>query len=329
MEFAMIGLGRMGSNMVRRLVRGGHSAVVYDVDPAQSKALEKEGALSAPSLTRLLAQVSHPAVLWLMLPAGDVTEQTLRELEPMLQAGDLVIDGGNSHFKDDVRRAKRLHARGALYLDAGVSGGVWGLEKGYCLMAGGEKEAFVRAEPLLRTLAPGPAGIPPSPSRAPGTAEQGYVHCGPAGSGHFVKMVHNGIEYGMMQALAEGLELLHESSRERVPSEHRFDLNLAEISETWRRGSVITSWLLDLAARSLNQDQDLAQFHGRVEDSGEGRWMLEAAMEAAVPVPALAAAIFTRFRSRESESYAEKLLSAMRNGFGGHGEARLEPDHAA
>ncbi len=329
MEFAMIGLGKMGSNMVRRLLRGGHSAVVYDVDPTQSKTLENEGACSAPSLTRLLAQVTHPAVLWLMLPAGEVTEQTLQELEPLLHAGDLVIDGGNSHFKDDVRRAQRLHSHGVHYLDAGVSGGVWGLEKGYCLMVGGEKEAFARAEPLLRTLAPGSAGVLPSPTSASGTAEEGYVHCGPAGSGHFVKMVHNGIEYGIMQALAEGFEVLHEASRERVTFQHRFDLNLAEISETWRRGSVITSWLLDLAARSLNQDRDLAQFHGRVEDSGEGRWMLEAAMEEAVPVPALTAALFTRFRSRESESYAEKLLSAMRNGFGGHTEARLEPDHAA
>jgi 6-phosphogluconate dehydrogenase len=323
MELGMIGLGRMGANMVRRLLHGQHQCVVYDSRPEQVERLAGEGAIGAASLDDLVEQLSKPRAVWMMLPAGEPTEQTALALAQRLEAGDIIVDGGNSYFKDDIRRATLVAKRGIHYVDVGTSGGVWGLERGYCLMIGGAAEAFARLEPVLATLAPGRGEIARTPGREQlnGTAEEGYLHCGPPGSGHFVKMVHNGIEYGLMQAYAEGLDILRGASAKVLPAEQRYDLNLADIAELWRRGSVIGSWLLDLSAIALAADPALAKFTGYVHDSGEGRWTVQAAMEEAVPAEVLTSALYTRFRSREAHAFAEKVLSAMRYEFGGHVES--------
>ena len=324
----MVGLGRMGANMARRLLRGGHEVVAWDRDPAPARALAEEGAAAAPSLDELVRRLEPPRVAWVMLPAGAPTEDTVVALGQRLAAGDVVVDGGNSHFKDDVRRARALAGRGVQYVDVGTSGGVFGLERGYALMVGGEPGAVQTLAPALATLAPGRAAAPPTPGRvAPSgaTAEDGWLHCGPAGAGHFVKMVHNGIEYGMMQAFAEGFDVLRGAASPEVPAEHRFALDLREIAEVWRRGSVVSSWLLDLAAAALAKDPGLDGFTGRVPDSGEGRWTIQAAVEEGVPATVLAAALFARFRSRADSPFGERLLSAMRREFGGHAEAPPAP----
>ena len=328
MRIAMIGLGRMGANMARRLLRAGHECVVYNRSPEPVARLVAEGAIGAASLAEVAALLPSPRVAWVMVPAGEVTEQTLMALAEHFQPGDILIDGGNGFYKDDVRRARLLAERGLHYLDVGTSGGVWGLERGYCLMVGGDAQAYAHVEPILRDLAPGGAGIAPSPGRAGGSAEQGYLHCGAAGSGHFVKMVHNGIEYGLMQAYAEGFDILRGANGEGLPEDMRSDLNLADIAELWRRGSVVTSWLLDLSAEALARDPGLAAFSGHVQDSGEGRWTVQAAVEEAVPAEVLTAALYARFRSRQAHTFAEKMLSAMRHGFGGHVEPGGKPDPA-
>jgi len=328
MRIAMIGLGRMGANMARRLLRAGHECVVYNRSPEPVARLVAEGAIGAASLAEVAALLPSPRVAWVMVPAGEVTEQTLMALAEHFQPGDILIDGGNGFYKDDVRRARLLAERGLHYLDVGTSGGVWGLERGYCLMVGGDAQAYAHVEPILRDLAPGGAGIAPSPGRAGGSAEQGYLHCGAAGSGHFVKMVHNGIEYGLMQAYAEGFDILRGANGEGLPEDMRYDLNLADIAELWRRGSVVTSWLLDLSAEALARDPGLAAFSGHVQDSGEGRWTVQAAVEEAVPAEVLTAALYARFRSRQAHTFAEKMLSAMRHGFGGHVEPGGKPDPA-
>ena len=322
MQIGVIGLGRMGGNIVRRLMRGGHSCVVFDVNPSAAQALAAEGATPATSFADLVSKLQPPRAAWVMLPAGDATEQAVRTLGAAMDAGDVVIDGGNTYYKDDVRRARTLARRGVLHLDAGTSGGVWGLERGYCLMVGGPKEAFDRLEPIFATLAPGVGDIPRTPAREghDARAEQGYLHAGPSGAGHFVKMIHNGIEYGMMQAFAEGFDILRNRSADHLPAEERYDFNLADVAELWRRGSVVTSWLLDLSAGALARDGHLEEFSGRVQDSGEGRWTVEAAIEEAVPAEVLSAALYVRFRSRQDHTFAEKMLSAMRLGFGGHVE---------
>jgi len=309
--------------MVLRLLAGGHECVVWDRDPGVVEAHAAAGARGAAALQELAGMLAPPRAVWLMLPAGKPTEETLAALADLLSPGDALIDGGNSHFKDDVRRARELAGRGIDYLDAGTSGGVWGRERGYCLMIGGPAAAVARLEPIFRTLAPGRDAAPPTPGRAPGTgtAEEGFLHCGPAGAGHFVKMVHNGIEYGLMQAYAEGFDLLRSAAAEHLPAERRYDLDLPEIAELWRRGSVVGSWLLDLAARALREDPELARFAGRVQDSGEGRWTIETAIEEGVPATVLAASLFARFRSRRDGGFADKLLSALRAQFGGHVEA--------
>jgi 6-phosphogluconate dehydrogenase len=314
MQIGIVGLGRMGSNIAKRLMRAGHECVVQDIDPAKAQDLVAEGAKTAETLAQLASLLRPPRIIWLMLPAGKITEGAITQLGHDLGAGDIIIDGGNSLYKDDIRRAKTLSENGIHYLDVGTSGGIWGLERGFCLMAGGEKQVFEQAEPLLRALAPGGTDSVPR-------AEQGYIYCGPAGAGHFVKMVHNGIEYGLMQAYAEGFDILHKAASPDLPADSHYDLNLADIAEVWRHGSVINSWLLDLIALALNDDAELEGFTGFVEDSGEGRWTLMAAIEEAVPAAVLSAALYARFRSRETNSYADKLLSAMRNRFGGH----LEP----
>ena len=315
MQIGIVGLGRMGSNIAKRLMRKGHDCVVYDIDPARGAELAGEGAKQAARLADLAAQLSPVRVVWIMLPAGEITERAVMDVAQTLGPRDIIIDGGNSIYKDDVRRAKSLAQKGIRYLDVGTSGGIWGLERGFCLMAGGEAETFRSVEPLLKDLAPG---------GEPGTsaAEQGYVYCGPAGSGHFVKMIHNGIEYGLMQAYAEGFDILYKANSQDLQPDERYDLNLADIAEVWRHGSVISSWLLDLTALALTDDKELKAFAGRVEDSGEGRWSLMAAVDEAVPAPVLAAALFARFRSRDTPSYADKLLSAMRHRFGGHLERK-------
>jgi 6-phosphogluconate dehydrogenase len=328
MRIAMIGLGRMGANMARRLLRAGHECVVYNRSPEPVARLVEEGAIGAASLAEVAAKLPSPRVAWVMVPAGEVTEQTLLALAEHFQPGDILIDGGNSFYKDDVRRARLLAERGLHYLDVGTSGGVWGLERGYCLMVGGDARAYAHIEPILRDLAPGGAGIAPSPGRAGGSAEQGYLHCGAPGSGHFVKMVHNGIEYGLMQAYAEGFDILRGANGEGLPEDMRYDLNLADIAELWRRGSVVTSWLLDLSAEALARDPGLTAFSGHVQDSGEGRWTVQAAVEEAVPAEVLTAALYARFRSRQTHTFAEKVLSAMRHGFGGHVEPGGKPDPA-
>ena len=336
MQLGMVGLGRMGANMVRRLIKGGHSCVVYDRAPQAVKDLVKEKATGAASPAELVKKLAKPRAIWLMVPAG-VVDQTIAGFAPLLEEGDILIDGGNSYYVDDLRRAKELAPRGIHYIDVGTSGGVWGLERGYCMMIGGEPEAVRRLDPILATLAPGLGNIPRTPGREKraGTADQGYLHCGLNGAGHFVKMVHNGIEYGNRAAYAEGLGDLKsanvgkertESDAETTPlrdSEHyQFDLNLADVAEVWRRGSVIASWLLDLTADALAADPELAQFAGRVSDSGEGRWTIKAAIDEGVPVPVLTTALYERFASRGEADYQDKLLSAMRFGFGGHLEKK-------
>ena len=322
MQLGMIGLGKMGGNMVRRLIRDGHQCVVYDLHAENVRALEREGAVGAASYDDLVAKLASPRVVWIMVPAGEITERTVDTLSELLDAGDTIIDGGNSYFKDDVRRAKALRRHEINYVDVGTSGGIWGVDRGYCLMIGGPKDQVARLEPIFRTLAPGRGSASPTPGRAAGSsAELGYLHCGPEGAGHFVKMVHNGIEYGLMQAYAEGFDIFRNASSESLPSEHRYDLNLAEIAEVWRRGSVVGSWLLDLTASALAEDPSLANYTGFVQDSGEGRWTVMAAVEEAVPADVLTASLYTRFRSRQDHTFAEKVLSAMRHKFGGHVEA--------
>jgi len=326
MQLGMIGLGRMGGNIVKRLMRDGHTCVVYDRDAKAVAGLAKAGAAGATSLADLVSKLKAPRVVWIMLPAGKPTEETIAEISSHLDAGDIIIDGGNSFYKDDIRRAKALKEKSIGYADVGVSGGVWGLERGYCMMIGGETKTFNHIEPLLKTLSPGLGDIPRTPklTKANARAEHGYIHAGPVGSGHFVKMIHNGIEYGLMQAYAEGFDILKNKNSEALPEDERFDLNLTDISEVWRRGSVVSSWLLDLTAQALAGDGELSTFSGEVDDSGEGRWTLNAAIEEAVPADVLAASLFARFRSREKNTFGEKLLSAMRFGFGGHIEGALE-----
>jgi 6-phosphogluconate dehydrogenase len=322
MQLGMVGLGRMGSNMVRRLMRGGHECVVYDVHQDSVARMAGDGATPAMSLDAFASALRTPRAAWVMVPAGDATELTVEQLADRFSPGDIVIDGGNSHFKDDVRRASRLRAKGIHYVDAGTSGGVWGIERGYCLMIGGPDEAVRRLEPIFETLAPGRGAVPPAPGREgrESSADRGYLHCGPSGAGHFVKMIHNGIEYGLMQAYAEGFDILRNAASEELPSEIRYSLDLADIAELWRRGSVVTSWLLDLTAAALAENPSLSNYAGFVQDSGEGRWTIMAAVEEAVPADVLSAALYTRFRSRQEHTFAEKVLSAMRHKFGGHVE---------
>ena len=322
MQLGMIGLGRMGGNMVRRLIRGGHQCVVYDLNPDNVKGLVSDGAAGATSLDDFVGKLTKPRAAWVMVPAGDATEHTVMELARRMANNDIIIDGGNSYFKDDVRRAKALKEKGIRYLDVGTSGGVWGIERGYCMMIGGEEQAVKHLTPIFKTLAPGRGDIPRTPGRdgAGGSAEEGYLRCGPAGAGHFVKMVHNGIEYGLMQAYAEGFDILQNADSKEVSEDHRFDFNLTDIAEVWRRGSVVGSWLLDLAAMALLEDPKLAGFTGFVHDSGEGRWTIMAAVEESVPAEVLSASLFARFRSRQEHTFAEKILSAMRYKFGGHVE---------
>jgi 6-phosphogluconate dehydrogenase len=322
MQIGMIGLGRMGGNMVRRLLKGGHQCVVFDRSPEAVAALAKEGAVGASSLDDFVAKLEAPRTAWLMVPAGEPTEEMVRQLGERLSEGDVIVDGGNTYFKDDVRRAHQLAPRGIHYVDAGTSGGIWGLDRGYCLMVGGDTETVRRLDPVWKTLAPGRGDIPPSPGREgkASTAEDGYLHCGPVGAGHFVKMVHNGIEYGLMQAYAEGFDIFRAAGAESVPEDQRYDLDLADIAEVWRRGSVVASWLLDLTASALAESPNLEEFTGSVQDSGEGRWTVQTAVEQAVPVNVLSAALFTRFRSRQDHTFGEKVLSAMRHKFGGHFE---------
>ncbi len=321
MHIGMVGLGRMGANMVRRLMRGGHTVAAFDLSADRVTDLEREGAVPAMALEDLIRALAPPRCVWLMVPAGAPTEEMVSRVSDMLSPGDVIIDGGNSHFKDDVRRAAALQSKQVHYVDVGTSGGLWGLDRGYSLMIGGPRDVVARLDPIFRTLAPGDDGTLPTPGRpAGGTASQGYLHCGPAGAGHFVKMVHNGIEYGLMQAYAEGFDILRNASGEQLPAAQRYDLDLADIAEVWRHGSVIGSWLLDLTASALAEDPKLSQFSGFVQDSGEGRWTIETAMDEAVPVDVLASALFARFRSRQDHTFAEKVLSAMRFKFGGHVE---------
>jgi 6-phosphogluconate dehydrogenase len=332
MQLGMIGLGRMGANMALRLMKGGHQCVVFDQSPKAVQDLVREKATGSDSLANLVKGLKKPRAIWLMVPAA-VVDQSIAELQPHLEPDDILIDGGNSYYIDDIRRARDLAAKRIHYVDVGTSGGVWGLERGYCMMIGGEKEVVKQLDPIFSTLAPGAGDIPPTPGREKfdGTAEQGYLHCGPNGAGHFVKMVHNGIEYGLMAAYAEGLSVLRsanvgkqqaavdaETTPLRDPEHYQYDLNLRDISEVWRRGSVIASWLLDLTAAALVKDPSLAQFAGRVSDSGEGRWTIKAAIDEAVPVPVLSTALYERFASRGEADYQDRLLSAMRFGFGGH-----------
>jgi 6-phosphogluconate dehydrogenase len=325
MKVAMIGLGRMGANIALRLMRAGHEVVAYDRNAEAVAELVKQGAIGAGGLEDLEGKLDAPAIYWVMLPAGAPTESTIDALASLAQPGDIIIDGGNSFYKDDIRRSKALSDRGIRYVDVGTSGGVWGLERGYCMMIGGDKETVAFLDPIFDALAPGLGTIPRTPNRMEkegedSRAEKGYIHAGPAGAGHFVKMVHNGIEYGLMQAYAEGFDVLKGKSSEKLPEDERFDLNLTDIAEVWRRGSVISSWLLDLSAAALAEDQMLEKYSGHVADSGEGHWTVEAAMEEAVPAYVLAAALFARYRSRVDHTFGDKLLSAMRFGFGGHVE---------
>jgi 6-phosphogluconate dehydrogenase len=326
MQIGMVGLGRMGANMARRLMGGGHKCVVSDLTAANVQQMAGEGAIGSSSIEDFVAKLTPPRVAWIMVPAGDATEQTVLALSAKMQSGDTIIDGGNSYFKDDVRRAAMLAPKGIAYVDVGTSGGVWGLERGYCMMIGGPQKTVAALDPIFQTLAPGRGTIPRTPGRvnmvgaAAGTSENGYIYCGPSGSGHFVKMIHNGIEYGMMQAYAEGFDILRNANSSALPEEIRYNLKLEDIAEVWRRGSVVSSWLLDLTAMALVENPTLANFTGDVADSGEGRWTVEAAMAEAVPCEVISSALFTRFRSRQQHTFAEKLLSAMRNKFGGHVE---------
>ena len=340
MQLGMIGLGRMGANMVRRLIRGGHECVVTDLNPANIQELTKDKAVGAASLEEFVKKLSKPRAIWLMVPAAAV-DSMIHKLAPLLESGDILIDGGNSYYIDDIRRAKELLPKGIQYLDVGTSGGVWGLERGYCMMIGGPKDVVSHLDPIFKTLAPGRGDIPRTPGRTDGagTAEDGYLHCGESGAGHFVKMVHNGIEYGIMAAYAEGLNILKhanvgkldhkmdaETAPMRNPEHYQYDFNLADVSEVWRRGSVVASWLLDLTAIALFQTPDLAKFSGHVSDSGEGRWTINAAIDEGAPVPVLSAALFQRFSSRGESAFADKLLSAMRFQFGGHVERSSSGD---
>ncbi len=324
MQIGMIGLGKMGANMAKRLMAGGHECVGFDVNNANVESLIQDGALGASSLEELVTKLQAPRVIWCMVPAGDITDQTITTLAELLDTDDIVIDGGNSFYKDDVRRAEMLTEKGISYVDVGTSGGVWGVERGYCLMVGGNKQTVQYLDPILKTLAPGKGDIEKTPGREnlPGTAEEGYLHCGPSGSGHFVKMIHNGIEYGMMMAYAEGFDILRNATCKDLPEKHQYDLDLKDIAEVWRRGSVIGSWLLDLTSISLAEDPELSTYSGYVEDSGEGRWTVQAAIEEAVPANVLTAALFSRFRSRQENTFADKMLSAMRKQFGGHVEKK-------
>jgi 6-phosphogluconate dehydrogenase len=328
MQLGVIGLGRMGGNIARRLMEHGHSCVVYDKNPAAVKALDH--ATGAGDLADFVKKLETPRAAWVMLPAGAITEDAVVELSKLMKPGDIVIDGGNSFYKDDIRRAAMLREKGIRYVDVGTSGGVWGHERGYCMMIGGDKEAVDHLDPIFATLAPWAGDIRKTPGREgrDKRAEQGYIHCGPNGAGHFVKMVHNGIEYGLMQAYAEGFDILRNADQETLPEAQRFKLELPDIAEVWRRGSVISSWLLDLSSIALAEDPELKKYTGIVEDSGEGRWTINAAIEEAVPADVLAAALFTRFRSRQEHLFGEKLLSAMRQQFGGHIELK-EGDHNA
>jgi len=323
MQLGMVGLGRMGGNLAQRLMRNGHSCVVYDKSAEAVAALASKGAIGSKNLDDLATKLSAPRVIWLMLPAGKATDEAVTQLGATLKAGDIVIDGGNSFYKDDVRRARELKAKGLRYVDVGTSGGVWGLDRGYCLMIGGEKDAVSYLDPIFAALAPGYGNIARTAGRdgRDPRPERGYMHCGPSGSGHFVKMIHNGIEYGLMQAYAEGFSILKNAAANGRPQDERYDLDLADIAEVWRRGSVISSWLLDLTSIALAGDPKLEGFSGVVEDSGEGRWTVMAAIEEAIPATVLSAALYERFRSREEHSFADRILSAMRKGFGGH----LEP----
>jgi 6-phosphogluconate dehydrogenase len=320
-QLGMIGLGRMGANMVRRLMRAGHTCVVYDVNPEAVAALVAEGAIGATSLTDLASKLTAPRAAWVMVPL-QFTESTVNGLADALSPGDCIIDGGNSFFKDDLRRAAAFAPRGLDYVDVGTSGGVWGLERGYCLMVGGAPAVVNRLMPIFETLAPGIGDIPRTPGRTgePISAEQGFLHCGTVGSGHFVKMVHNGIEYGLMQAYAEGFDIMRHAADETLPAEQRLCIDLPGVAELWRRGSVVSSWLLDLTAQALVEDPSLSNYSGFVQDSGEGRWTINAAIEEAVPADVLSAALFARFRSRQEHTFADKMLSAMRHKFGGHTE---------
>jgi 6-phosphogluconate dehydrogenase len=338
MQLGMIGLGRMGSNMVRRLLKNGHQCVVFDRSPNVVHELVKEKATGTTSMADLVTKLDQPRAIWLMVPAA-VVDETIGELSPLLESGDVIIDGGNSYYVDDIERAKGLRSLGIHYLDVGTSGGIWGLERGYCMMIGGDTEIVQRLDPIFAALAPGIGNVPRTPGREKlgGTAEQGYLHCGPNGAGHFVKMIHNGIEYGIMAAYAEGIGILKaadagksksevdaETTPLRDPEHYQYEFNLADISEVWRRGSVIASWLLDLTATALATDAQLAKFGGRVSDSGEGRWTIKAAIDEGVPVPVLTTALYERFSSRGEADYADRLLSAMRFGFGGHLEKSVK-----
>ncbi len=322
MQIGMVGLGRMGGNMARRLIVGGHQCVVFDRNPPNVARLAGEGAVGSGSLEDFVRQLSKPRVAWVMVPAGPPTEQTIQALAQRLEPGDILIDGGNSYYKDDVRRAKAMQARGIHYVDVGTSGGVWGFERGYCLMIGGEPAVVKHLEPVFRALAPGRGDIPRTPGRERmnGTAEEGFLHCGPSGAGHFVKMIHNGIEYGLMQAYAEGFDILRNATSKDLPDDHRYEFNVADIAEVWRRGSVVGSWLLDLTAMALAESPTLSRYSGYVQDSGEGRWTLVAAIEESVPADVLSASLYARFRSRQEHTFGERVLSAMREKFGGHTE---------
>ena len=321
MQLGMVGLGKMGANMTRRMMRDGHELVVSDLSQDTVKGLAGEGAVASSSLDDFVGKLKAPRAAWIMVPAGDPTEKTVQALADRMQPGDTIIDGGNSYFKDDVRRATQLQPKGINYVDVGTSGGVWGIDRGYCMMIGGPKETVQRLDPIFKTLAPGRGEIERTPGRdkvTGSTAEEGYIHCGPSGAGHFVKMVHNGIEYGMMQAYAEGFDIFKNADCKDLPENHRYTLNLPDIAEVWRRGSVVSSWLLDLTAMALLENPTLSEYTGFVQDSGEGRWTIQAALEEAVPAEVLTASLFTRFRSRQDHTFAEKILSAMRQKFGGH-----------
>jgi 6-phosphogluconate dehydrogenase len=329
MQIGVIGLGRMGGNIVRRLMKAGHDCVVFDANPAAGAALAKEGAQAVGSLEEMVKALAKPRAVWSMLPAGKITEETVEKLGALLEADDVLIDGGNSFYKDDIRRARTLSGKGVHYIDCGTSGGVWGVDRGYCMMIGGPKAAVDRLDPIFKTLAPGLGTIDRTPGREAQDprAEQGYIHAGPSGAGHFVKMVHNGIEYGLMQAYAEGFDILRNKDSKDLPDDERFELNIPDIAEVWRRGSVVSSWLLDLGAAALAKDPRLSHFSGYVQDSGEGRWTVEAAIEEAVPADVLTTALYARFRSRQEHTFAERMLSAMRFGFGGHveGQEPIDP----
>src|SRR5712671_2113076 len=326
MQIGIVGLGRMGGDIARRLLRNGHSCVVYDARLETRQELARDGASPANDIKDFIARLKRPRIVWVMLPAGEITEKMIEELAVSMDKDDIVIDGGNTFYRDDIRRARALKQRSIQYVDVGTSGGVWGLERGYCMMIGGEAESVKYLDPIFDTLAPGAGSAPHTPGRASGgTAERGYLHCGPVGAGHFVKMIHNGIEYGLMEAYAEGFNILREAQSDARPEEERYELELADIAEVWRHGSVVGSWLLDLTAIALAEDSALARFSGFVEDSGEGRWTLMAALETGVPADVLSAALYARFRSRENAQFADKLLSAMRNEFGGHQEPKQAP----